>query len=264
MNKLLKNYLGKRSVSDSLLPRVNRESLHDYILAYLAHPKQNFLTLEETRFLKFCMDFEGETFSAEAQDLWVLFESDSKRNGFFVEFGATNGRSISNTYLLEKSFGWTGIVAEPNPIWHEALKTNRKCLVDTRCVYVETGELVKFSATANADIGTITKFKDGDRNKKFRTNAAEINVETVSLRDLLIQSGAPKVIDYLSIDTEGSELDILSSFDFDEFKIKKITVEHNLSKLRKPLHELLSAKGYIRKFDVTTRARMDDWYIRVD
>ena len=67
------------------------------------------------------------------QDLWALFETDMKRGGYFVEFGATDGREISNTYLLEKDYGWQGILAEPNPVWHDALRTNRAvaCLLYT-------------------------------------------------------------------------------------------------------------------------------------
>src|SRR5262249_16004997 len=63
------------------------------------------------------------------QDLWVLFETNCKRNGYFIEFGAGDGRRMSNTFLLEKSFGWRGIVAEPNPYFHEELKKNRNCLI---------------------------------------------------------------------------------------------------------------------------------------
>ena len=47
------------------------------------------------------------------QDLFVLSQLDFKRNGYFVEFGATNGFNLSNTHLMEKEFGWTGILAEP-------------------------------------------------------------------------------------------------------------------------------------------------------
>ncbi len=45
------------------------------------------------------------------QDLFVLAECNFRRKGFFVEFGATNGLDLSNTYLMEKNFGWEGILA---------------------------------------------------------------------------------------------------------------------------------------------------------
>lgn len=51
--------------------------------------------------------------SQASQDVFALVANGFKRGGYFVEFGATNGKSISNTYVLEKEFGWTGIVAEP-------------------------------------------------------------------------------------------------------------------------------------------------------
>ena len=47
------------------------------------------------------------------QDIFVLYTLNWKRNGFFVEFGATNGFDLSNSYLLEKDFGWKGILCEP-------------------------------------------------------------------------------------------------------------------------------------------------------
>ena len=56
------------------------------------------------------------------QDIFVLLETGFKRDGYFVEFGATNGVDLSNSWLLEKAFGWTGILAEPARIWHDDLK----------------------------------------------------------------------------------------------------------------------------------------------
>jgi hypothetical protein len=55
------------------------------------------------------------------QDLWVLFMTAGIKDGFFVEFGATNGITLSNTYLLERNFGWKGILAEPARGWHRVL-----------------------------------------------------------------------------------------------------------------------------------------------
>ena len=62
------------------------------------------------------------------QDLWVLYELKEKRNGYFVEFGACDGMSLSNTLLLEKTFGWQGALAEPARAWHAALYANRELL----------------------------------------------------------------------------------------------------------------------------------------
>ena len=65
------------------------------------------------------------TNSQNYQDLWALFENKFKRDGFFVEFGATDGVTGNNTLLLEREYGWTGILAEPNPHWHNDLFYNR-------------------------------------------------------------------------------------------------------------------------------------------
>ena len=57
--------------------------------------------------------YENESKSQYRQDLFVLSELEFKRDGFFVEFGATNGINGSNSFILEKNFGWKGILAEP-------------------------------------------------------------------------------------------------------------------------------------------------------
>ena len=69
------------------------------------------------------------------QDVFALIENDFKRDGFFVEFGAANGVHLSNTYLLEKEFGWRGILAEPARMWHADLQRNRTCAIEMDCVW---------------------------------------------------------------------------------------------------------------------------------
>jgi predicted protein tyrosine phosphatase len=90
-------------------------------------------------------------------------------------------------------------------------------------------------------------------------NNRVVSIDTVSLTDLLKEHSAPKVIDFLSIDTEGSELDILSAFDFSEYNFNAIAVEHNYGSQREDIQKLLAHAGYRRVFDFVSR--WDDWYI---
>jgi hypothetical protein len=87
-------------------------------------------------------------------------------------------------------------------------------------------------------------------------------VSTISLNDLLSKHNAPKHIDYLSIDTEGSEFEILNSFDFSSHSFGVVTVEHNFTPVRQKIFELLSGHGYTRQFE--NLSKFDDWYVKVD
>ena len=84
----------------------------------------------------------------------------------------------------------------------------------------------------------------------------------MSLADLARTHGAPRDIDYLSIDTEGSELEILASFDFDRHRFRVITCEHNFTATREPLHALLTAHGYVRTLEAISS--VDDWYVAAE
>ena len=68
----------------------------------------------------------------------------NKRDGYFIELGATNGITLSNTYYLEKELDWKGICIEPNPIHTESLRSNRSCNTDTSLVFSESNKEVEF------------------------------------------------------------------------------------------------------------------------
>jgi FkbM family methyltransferase len=193
------------------------------------------------------------------QDILALSQTGTKQTGYFVEFGATNGLSLSNTYLLEKMYGWKGIVCEPAKKWHEELSQNRSCLIDTRCVYASTGQRIPFSETAIGELSTISAYLKSDAHRVHRKNRTSYEVETVTLKDLLQQHGAPSYIDFLSIDTEGSEYEILRRFDFSSYSFGLICVEHNFTSSREKIHELLFAQGYSRVF--VELSGWDDWYV---
>jgi len=195
------------------------------------------------------------------QDLWVLNHTNNKRNGYFVDFGATNGKDINNTFLLEKEFDWTGIVCEPNISYHNDLKINRSCNIDTRCVYSMSGTLVKFLDVLECgELSGIEKHAFKDEHSQKRTNNRNYLVETISLNDLLECYNAPKDIDYMSIDTEGSEFEIIANFDFTKYNIKLITIEHNWTSDREKIYNLLTSFGYKRVDEHLSR--WDDWYVK--
>lgn len=201
--------------------------------------------------------FRGQSKSQLGQDIFVLSTLRFKRSGFFVEFGATNGVDLSNTWLLEQEFGWTGILAEPAMCYREALAANRRAAIDPRCVFSSTGCDVVFNEVS--ELSTIDDFSDEDCHAEARRTGRRYSVETVSLIDLLEQHNAPGVIDYLSIDTEGSEYEILKAFDFSRYRFRVITVEHNFRSDRALINDLLVGQGFKRVFEAVSQ--FDDWYV---
>ena len=196
------------------------------------------------------------------QDLFVLSVLGVKQGGYFVEFGATDGETFSNTHMLEKKLGWDGLVCEPSRQYHGALEACRTVSKDYRCVTDESGNEIKFiefvgsglsnAFAANTFWGKISGLFNGHRARTY-------SVETISLTDLLESHGAPKDLDYLSIDVEGSEYAILKAFRWDLYTFSVITVEHNFSEQRASIYDLLVSKGYIRVLEDISF--VDDWYI---
>jgi len=196
------------------------------------------------------------------QDIFVLSEVNFKHGGFFVEFGATDGVELSNTLLLEREYNWKGILVEPGKVWLNKLKKNRPLsAIDTRCVWSKTGELLTFKQTNDPVYSTVKEFTHLKSHFSARRKGKEFKVKSVSLNDLLSEYNAPNEIDYLSIDTEGSEFEILKSVDFKKYKFSVITVEHNFEDQRNLIFELLTSHGYKRKYENVSQ--FDDWYVRV-
>lgn len=203
------------------------------------------------------VDLRSRTVSLLGQDLWVLEQTNHKREGFFVEFGATDGLRLSNTWLLETEFDWNGICAEPNPDLFRQLQFNRRCITSSACIGGVSGQEVEF-ILADA-FGGIAEYAMSDhhaeRRDAFRRDGRVMTVSTVSLEDFLIAHNAPREIDYLSIETEGSEYEILRHFPFDRWMIRLITVEHNRTQMREEIRKLLEPLGYRR-----TEIEFGDWY----
>jgi FkbM family methyltransferase len=209
------------------------------------------------------LEYLGENKSQLNQDLYVASQFNlfnSKFEGYFVEIGGANGIDLSNTYLLEKEFGWKGIIVEPAKIWQEMLLKNRpNIIIDKHIVWNKSNLNLDFFETQTAELSTIGKYSSGDENRLLRELHRKYKLPTITLTDLLDKHHAPKHIEYLSIDTEGSEFDILNAVDFKKYTFDMITVEHNYTSSREKIHILLTKHGYRREFQEVSR--FDDWYI---
>ncbi|MCY0149680.1 FkbM family methyltransferase [Hoeflea sp. G2-23] len=211
-------------------------------------------------FLLYAFSFGALSRSQIFQDAFVQWALKGKREGFFCDFGATDGVFLSNSYALETNFGWTGICAEPATSWHQGLRHNRPgAIVEPRCVWSKSGEQLTFSESASRELSTLTQFEDSDSHSRRRRGAKNYQVETISLNDMLEQHAAPADFDYLSIDTEGSELAILEAFDMQRWRPAVITVEHNYTANRQVIHDLLVNAGYRRVLPEVSL--FDDWYV---
>ncbi len=193
------------------------------------------------------------------QDLFALSVTGFKPDGYFVEFGATDGVSGSNSLLLEERFNWRGVLAEPARVWHAALRKNRKSFVETNCVWRESGLELEFREPTIGALSTLNDFTRSDSYGDIRSGGIRYRVRTISLMDLLAKHGAPTEIDFLSIDTEGSELDILAAFDFSRYRFNVIVCEHNFTDKREKIHDVLTAAGYTRVHE--DLSAVDDWYV---
>ncbi|MDB5641492.1 MAG: hypothetical protein JWN07_809 [Hyphomicrobiales bacterium] len=212
-------------------------------------------------FVDFCMSRARLSHAQTFQDLFALYFNKSKKGGFFVEFGATNGIDLSNTFLLEKEYRWKGLLAEPAKCWHGALAANRRATIDKRCVWDESGLTLAFAEASTAEFSTLVEFKDRDGLREARENSLNYDVPTVSLNELLATHAAPRVIDYMSVDTEGSEYRILKAFDFSRYDIRTMTIEHNFCEPdRENIRVLLAANGFQRVLEPLSQ--WDDWYVK--
>lgn len=202
------------------------------------------------------------------QDLWILESTNFKRNGFFIDIGAYDGILHSNTYLLEKDYGWNGICVEPSHKFIELLGS-RKSLLDNSLIYAESNMQIEFRETPhNFELSGIPSCFNKDGHEHNREKYYSRILKTLSLTDLCIKYNTPSIIDYLSIDTEGSELKILETHNFNRYRFNHISVEHNrCQEYREKIKQLLISNNYeldtgdrFSKINSSDSTNFDDWY----
>lgn len=178
-------------------------------------------------------------YSQAGQDAFVI-DWLGTEPGYFVDIGAHDGVVHSNTYALERA-GWTGVCVEPDPGPFIELNQNRSCLTSGVAISDHDGDVI--------------------------IRPAGQSVPCRTLVNLLTIVNAPPVIDFLSIDVEGHELEVLAGMDFDRRHVRLITIEHNLycdgPSRKEAIFDALTGHGFKRvREDVVADGYgpYEDWY----
>ena len=230
---------------------------------------QEVLTVDENKLLLNFIDSIKNMKNIKSQlyqDVFAAFIIGNKFDKTFLEFGATNGFDLSNSYMLEKVLGWKGTLSEPSTQWHDELKKNRPFSdIITDCIWSESGKELNFFMSDVGVASTLDAFKESDRlsmpkNADARIkNGKNIYVKTISLNDVIQKNFKGRSPSYISIDTEGSEYEILRTFDFTKFRPAVFTIEHNFTNQQEKIDNLMQLNNYVRVFKKITA--FDAWYV---
>lgn len=168
-----------------------------------------------------------------------------KTEGFFVDIGAHNGVSLSNTKFLE-DLGWDGICIEPHPNVFKQLVDNRKCKKVNCALWNEDTKVNFLSLSGYTEMlsGIYESYDTRHYNRILNElNTYGGNSEMIEIDAMKFESVVDKKnIDFLSIDTEGSELQILERINFNEYDIKVICIENNF--FDENFNEFFKERGY--------------------
>jgi len=215
---------------------------------------------ESHRFLALVAEHLPKTRGQRFQDVAALLFSSGKP-GYFIEVGTGNGEYLSNSFMLEKYFSWNGILFEPDRRFHKSILSKRSALLETRPAFSLDGEVARFlESSRSGELSTIERYKGDDG----RIRRGKINeLKTVTLNTVLAEAGAPTEIDYVSIDTEGSEFEVLAGFDLDRWRVRFLSIEHNYVPGKKEeLARILAPHGF--RVVLEEFSGMDIWLVHSD
>lgn len=176
-------------------------------------------------------------------------------NGFFVELGANDGISQSNSLYFEKKRNWRGVLVEPTPHNYLLCKKHRSAenrIFCNACVsfdykdkYVDIKYANLMSISENLESDLADKDSHIQAGKKFFSATEDVfsfGAVAETLTSILKKSNAPSEIDFLSLDVEGAELEVLKGIDFDEFSFKFMLIEvRDIQRMQ----DFLSQHGYL-------------------
>lgn len=191
-------------------------------------------------------------YSTHRNDKWVAEVFDYKTDGYFVEIGACSGTRLSSCYALEKDLNWKGPAVEPNSKYFNECKLNRHSAVNA-CVYnfdgiieyTECKGYIEEKNWAAEGLSGITQHLREHHRQYHSQYGKTVSKKAITPSTLLKTYNAPKQIDYVSIDTEGSEYEILKAWPWNDYYTTLISVEADGQELH-TIDNYLKLKKYTK------------------
>jgi FkbM family methyltransferase len=197
-------------------------------------------------------------FPYEQERLLLQNYFDHVTSGYFVEVGANDPERDSQTWRLEQR-GWTGVLIEPLPELAARLRERRRSLVyEIACSSPHnSGKTMRLRMAGLQMAGTHSSL-DPDFFVPGTSNSGEIEVKAMTLDEILFEAQAPHPIDFLSIDVEGHETEVLAGVTLSHWRPRLILIEDHAKNLR--IHRALTSRGY----RWVRRTGLNGWYVPED
>jgi len=251
-------------VKDTIINIINKPCEHLNKIKEIIHHCQNHVKHDE----EICHPIPY--FSQIGQDQYYIENIIKfKCNGVFVDIGAYDGITCSNTYSLEKYLNWTGVLVECNPNIIDTCRCNRTSPVCDKAAFnitssvdfvIPNGEEIIGGNQQLAGIKTEIRNESKEYFSKAYGQLKIVHVNTININELF-ETYNLSVIDYMSLDIEGGEFTVLNEINFEKYKILYIAVEHaSIHSNQERIHNLLISKGYI----LVRNNKWDDEYMLLE
>jgi FkbM family methyltransferase len=181
------------------------------------------------------------------QDKLVAGLFNFMKGGYFIEIGCGNGTIISNTYTLEHFFEWRGLLVEPSQVFCQDMKRSRTSRIVECAISAQKDDKTLTLITGNV-YGSCLEPSPDSSHADFLAACVQLglshDVRSISVDGLCREFDVPAQFEYLSLDIEGGEYDIIKAWPFKLHRPLLLSVEHNYGPTRKDIRELLHDEGY--------------------
>lgn len=254
----------------SIVQNSTIEFLKCDVMNVLRNISHDLSQVEKSIFKEMIAYLINDTFSSSpksksqlGQDFFALGATNKSGTNFFVEIGGGDPLIASNSHLLQKGFGWRGIIVEPNP---ELIKKTITARCNDAKVSIYPFALSSKNGAENflpsGMLGTFDRFISGDfhsKQRKKQKNSLGLILVNTRTPQTFIEECKITHIDFLSLDTEGSEWEIIRNWPFELIRPTAICIEVNNRSFARDIVQFLESKNYINVF--SKLSKYDLWFI---